>query len=63
MEGGVLRVPMGSDCAGQGQQLAESRSQTLTGLGVHWGSWCCPLAQPDKQRGRQGGKGLGRPPA
>lgn len=54
---------MGSDCTGQSQQLAESRSQTLTGLGVHWGSWCCPLAQPDKQRGRQGGKGLGRPPA
>lgn len=37
MEGGGLGVPMGSKCTGQGQQLAESESQTLTGLSARCG--------------------------
>ena len=49
-------VPMGSKCTGQGQQLAESESQTLTGLGARCGvPGANPVAQPGKERaGREG---------
>lgn len=50
---------MGSECTGQGQQLAESKNQTLTGLGARCGVPGANLmAQPGKQR-----EGLGGPSA